>query len=160
MAENKINEEINKEEGYRNKKFIIAEILACIAFILNTICVLTAKEIHGPGAPAWLPHFGIVYWFKTTLAIIGLFYFFTSGVFITKKMPRYISISTLIILWYSIPVVNFFFNIIFNMLFSGISIARKEGITFQSRIPTQIIWSIPVFIVAIYLLVKSLKIKK
>lgn len=153
---------MDKEEGYKSNNFIIAEILACISFILNTVCVFTAKELHGPGAPAWLPSFGWVYWFKTILAVMGLFYFFTSRVFTAKEIPRYISISTLIVLWYSIPVVNLVFAIAipFNVLFSGINVVREQGITFESRIPTQIIWSIPMFIVLTDFLIRLIKINQ
>lgn len=148
------------EINYKNRNFIIAEILACITFILNTICVLTAKELHAPWAPPWLPGFVLGYWLKTFLAVVGLSYFFKSKVFIAREKPRYVSISTLIVLWYSIPGVNLVFNFLFDILFSGIDVVREQGVTFESRIPTQIIWSIPMLIVLADLLMKVIKIIK
>lgn len=148
------------EAIFKERNFVIAEILACVSFILNTICVITAKELHGPGAPSWLPHFGFIYWSKTILAVIGLFYFFTSRVFTIKSITRYFAILTLILLWFSIPLINSILTLHLDALFTGLDVARKQGVTFESRIPTQIVWSIPMFIVMVDLLRRStIKIK-
>lgn len=149
---------MDKVVGYKNTNFIIAEILACLSFVLNTICVVTAKNATGPFAPTWLPNFSFIYWFKTILAVVGIFYFFTSRVFITKEIPRYISISTLMILWYSIPVTNLVLHSPITIIFSKIQ--GSSDITYESRIPTQITWSIPMFIVTVNLLKQLYSIKR
>ena len=73
-----------QEESYKEKNFILAEILACVSFILNTISVVLAER-GGSFAPAWVPIFNWIYWLKTILAAMGLFYFLTSKVFTTKE---------------------------------------------------------------------------
>jgi len=141
---------------YKNNRFIIAEILACVTFVLNTICVVTAKEIHQSFSPVWLPNFGLIYWLKTILAIVGIFYFFSSAVFIAKKGSHYISIPTLAILRYSVPGVNFLLYFPIAMLF----IVDKNQTAYQAygvRIPVQIIWSIPAFLVAVDFIKKLVK---
>lgn len=138
--------------SFKERNFVIAEVLACASFILNTICVVTGREMHGPTAPAWLPHFGVIYWSKTVLAVLGLFYFFTSGVFTAKKTLRIISISTLILLLYSIPMVNvglYFFLLLIIMAIKG---ERYE--TYGDRIPVQIMWFIPMVIVMVDLFIR------
>jgi len=141
-----------EQVSFKERNFVIAEVLACTSFILNTICVVTGKERHGPTAPVWSPDFGFVYWLKTTLALVGLFYFFTSRVFAAKKTPLYVSVTTMVTLWYSVPMVNAFLTLDLDALFSGLYTAHKQVVSFGSRIPTQIVWSIPMIIVAIDLL--------
>ncbi len=144
-------------ETYKKTNFIIAEILACISFILNTICVVTADR-GGPFASVWITHFGIIYWSKTILAIIGIYYFFTSKVFTVREIPRYISICTLIILWYSIPFINTVLIIIVGTIFKAIQ--GSSTLEYEDRIPIQIIWSVPFFIIIRTLLMKIFKIIK
>lgn len=144
-------------ESYKKTNFIIAEILACLSFILNTICVVTADR-GGPFASAWVTHFGIIYWSKTILAIIGIYYFFTSKVFTAREIPHYISISTLIILWYSIPLINTVLIIIVGTIFKALQ--GLSTLEYEDRIPIQIIWSVPFFIIVIVLLMKIFKIRK
>ena len=87
------------EENSRAGDFVIAEVLACVTFVLNTICVVTGKMKSGPTMPVWLPDFGLIYWFKTILAVVGIVYLFRSKL----TSPRHIFVSTLIALFYSIP---------------------------------------------------------
>ena len=156
-----MEENIKNAETHKIFNFIIAEILACVSFIFNTICVMTADR-GGAWAPAWVPKFNLFYWLKTTLAIIGLFYFFTSRVFTTKQIPRYISIFTLIILWYSIPLVNTNFILIVGPLFKALQMLSLSPPSFEyeDRIPIQLIWSLPAFIVVINLLIKLARIQR
>lgn len=144
-------------ENYKSGRFITAELLACVTFILNTICVVTAKEKHGPFSPAWLPHFGVVYWTKTILAYIGVIYFFMSRPFFEKRVSRYVIVCTLVVFCYSIPVVNSLLTLPLDAIFSLESLSRNQGTTYESRIPTQIIWSIPMFMVAFDLLKRLIK---
>jgi len=134
-----------EQVSFKERNFVIAEVLACTSFILNTICVVTGKELHGEITPPWLPHFGFIYWLKTTLAIVGLFYFIFSRVFTTKSISRYISISTLMILLYSIPFINNW--LYFFLLLIVVAIKGERYETFGDRIPVQIMWSIPMIIV-------------
>ena len=70
MEENKITE-------YKKKNFVIAEISACVSFVLNTVCVASSYGNGGEfGSGWWNTNFNLSYWFKTIAAIIGLFYFF------------------------------------------------------------------------------------
>ncbi len=147
-------------ESYKNRNFLISEVLGCITIILTSINVILAREMHSSGAPVWMPSFGFLYWSKTILAIVGLCYFFTSKVFIDDENPKYISVITLILLLYSLPIINMFFTMPFEILFSGISTARKQGITYESRIPTLIVWAIPAFIVMLDVFKKLFRIKK
>jgi len=66
------------EENNRTRDFVIAEVLACVTFVLNTICVMTGEMKYGPTAPVWEPDFGLIYWLKTILAVVGIVYFFRS----------------------------------------------------------------------------------
>ncbi len=143
-------------EEYKKKNFIIAEILACVSFVLHTICVVTAER-GGSCAPAWVPKFNLIYWLKTISAAIGLFYFFISRVFSIKQIPRYISISTLIILFYSIPIINTTFLLLFAIIFK---IIRGSTFEYEDRIVIQIIWLIPALIVAIDILINLIKVRK
>lgn len=146
-------------EGDIDKRnFIIAEVLACTSFILNTICVITAER-GGPFASAWVTNFGLIYWFKTLMATAGLFYFFTSRAFITREISRYMSILTLIILWYSMPLANAAFVLIAGTIFKAIQ-SSSASLQYEDRIPIQIIWAIPAFMIAINLLAKLPNIKK
>lgn len=146
--------------NFKNRNFIISESLACVTFILNSINVITAKEVSGPGAPAWIPDFGLAYWLKTILAIVGLWYFFTSRVFINKNTSRYVSICTLLVLLYSIPVINMFFAMPFEILFSGIGTFDARSINYESRIPNLIVWAIPTCILLVDIFRKLIRIKK
>lgn len=149
----------NKKGECKINSFVIAESLATISFILNTICVITARQLYGAGSPTWLPHFGLMYWLKTILAGIGLIYLFISRVFSAKYCSRFLPIFTLLILLYSIPGVNFIFSLPFNVLFSYKNIVLDKGVTFEARIATQIVWSIPLFIVIANLLMKLARAK-
>jgi len=131
------------EKNKRDEYFIIAEILACISFILHTICVVTAER-GGSFAPAWITNFNAIYWLKTVSAIIGFYCFFISGVFNTKDISRYISISTLIILLYSLPIINTVFLFIFAIIFK---IIRGSTFEYEDRILIQTIWFIPLIFI-------------
>lgn len=148
-------------EKYKNiVNFTIAEFLACIAFVLTSANVILAKEMHVSGAPVWMPDFGLVYWIKTILAMLGLCYVFMSKVFANKENPKYIAVLTIILLLYSLPIVNMLFSMPFEALFSTNNKVHEQGITYQSRIPTIAVWAIPFFIVAADIFKKSLRIKK
>jgi len=149
MEENKITE-------YKNKNFVISEILACVSFILNTICVITAKDSSGPGSSAWNPDFGLLYWSKTIFAFAGIFYFLKQGLFGKKVARGYLIISTLIVLLYSIPIMNLSFIIITAMLLKLIGIVSLP-LKYQDRIPIQIFWSMPVFIIILDLRIILIK---
>jgi hypothetical protein len=143
---------------YKDKKVIICEVLVIGSFLLNTFCVLTAKELHGAAAPVWLPRFDVVYWLKTFLAISGAFFFVKTKEKFNQE-NRFLSILIFSLIVYSIPGLNFILALPFNIIFSGVSTLKNQGITFQSRIPTQIAWSIPVFVLAVDLVKRIFKIK-
>lgn len=149
MEENKITE-------YRKKNFVIAEISACVSFILNTVCVIMANR-GGPFAPAWLPRFDSFYWLKTILAASGVFYYLISNAFTSKEVPRYISIITFIILLYSVPFINSLFLIPFA---STLKVFRGSTFNFDDRITVQAIWSIPALILVLDLFVRLAKNQK
>jgi len=151
-------EKVIMEENSRDRDFVIAEVLACVTFVLNTICVVTGKMKSGEMMPVWLPDFGLVYWLKTVLAIIGLVYLFRSKII----HPLYIFILTLVVLLYSIPVINSFLTFPFDYILSGnimlqgidydVNIADKK--MFDARVYTQIAWSLPVLIIVANLFMK------
>ena len=93
--------EANKTIECKMNNFVIAEVLACISFILNSVCVITAKDSSGPGSLAWNPDFGLLYWLKTIFAFIGIYCFSKSGIFSSKTTKRYLIISTLVVILYS-----------------------------------------------------------
>jgi len=132
-------------ESVNKKLFLIAENLACISFIFNMICVITAER-GGAGSSAWITNFGVVYWFKTLLAVTGLFCFFGSRIFVSKLAPIYVTISTLIILLYSIPIINMSLTIIIGVLFKILQ-SKVVSLEYEDRLIIQTIWLIPVFIV-------------
>jgi CBS domain containing-hemolysin-like protein len=150
------------QENNRARDFVIAEVLACVTFVLNTICVVTGKIKHGPTAPVWEPDFGLIYWLKTILAVVGIVYFFRS-----RKYPASLIIKffTIVLLLFSLPVINFILTFYPSLIFSGNIMLRGTNFdvnyasmrAFNARIPTQATWSIPVFIIMIDLLVRFIK---
>jgi hypothetical protein len=141
MEENKITE-------YKKKNFIIAVILTSVSFILNTVCVANSHGSGGEfGSVWWNTDFNLFYWIKTIVAIFGLFYFFRSGIFTTKQVPRYLSIFTLIILLYSIPIVNFIFLFIPAIILKGII---HYDFVYKDRVIIQLIWPVFVFVLLLF----------
>ncbi|HTY45762.1 MAG TPA: hypothetical protein VMD52_07235 [Patescibacteria group bacterium] len=121
--------------------------------MLNTFCVFAANELHGAAAPVWLPNFGLIYWSKTSFAIAGAIFFIRLKE-IFKQKNNFLSLSIVILILYSIPGFNFILALPLNILFSGVATLKNQGITFQSRIPTQIVWSIPALVLTIDLVYK------
>lgn len=131
------------EEKIRESRFLIAEILACVSFILNTISVISVTG-GGPIGPT--PKFGLIYQIKTLTAIFGIFYFFYSGVFSLKQVSWRKKILTILILLYSIPIINILLNLPLIVLFKKMF---NTVFDYREMIISQIIWCIPVLIIAI-----------
>ncbi|MDD5513138.1 MAG: hypothetical protein PHD09_05170 [Candidatus Omnitrophica bacterium] len=146
------------EEKNQARDFVIAEVLACVTFVLNTICVVTGERKYTAGSAVWQPDFGLIYWLKTILAVIGLVYLFRSKL----TRPYHIFISTLVVLFYSIPIVNFILASHLNSFLSGSfllygtsrDLDYSSDLIFKGRIPTQLFWSIPMLLIANDLLAK------
>ncbi|MEW6100895.1 MAG: hypothetical protein AB1481_01195 [Candidatus Omnitrophota bacterium] len=138
----------------KTKDFMIAEVLAVVSFILNTILVFAGKETHAPFSAIWLPSFGLVYWIKTLLALAGLYYFFKAKAFSSQEIPRFISIIVFVVLLYSIPGINM---ILFGPALSIFFDRNDVRMTYQARIPAQMIWAIPAFVCLIDMLLRLLK---
>jgi len=149
------------EEKNQARDFVIAEVLACVTFVLNTVCVVTGEMKHGPTSPVWLPDFGLIYWLKTILAVVGIVYLFRSKL----TRPRYIFILTLTLLLYSVPVLNSFLAWPVIYFLSGAIMVDTSGLDsnyardliFNARIPTQIFWSLPMLLIANNLLFKIIR---
>ena len=119
-----------------------------MSFVLNTVCVASSYGNGGEfGSGWWNTNFNLSYWFKTIAAIIGLFYFFRSRAFTAKHVPRYLSIFTLIILWYSIPIVNFIFLYIPAIIAKGII---HYDFKYEDRIIIQFTWLVSVFLLLLF----------
>jgi len=150
------------EEKNQARDFVIAEVLACVTFVLNTICVVTGERKYTAGSSVWEPDFGLIYWLKTILAVIGIVYFFRS-----RKYPASLLIKffTIVLLLFSLPVINFILTFYPSLIFSGNIMLRGINFdvnyasmrSFNARIPTQATWSIPMFIIMIDLLVRFIR---
>ena len=134
----------NAKSEVNYKYFIIAEVLAVVSFILNTINVILTKEGSGPYSAVWV-QFGPIYWLKNLAVIFGLIYFFKSHIFWKRGWTLIVSCGTLLIIAYSIPVINFAFQFISEEVYRYFWIGALTP-QYQNRITIQAIWSIPVAI--------------
>ena len=149
------------QENNRARDFVIAEVLACVTFVLNTICVVTGGMKSGEMMPVWLPDFGLIYWLKTVLSVIGLVYLFRSKII----HPLYIFILVLVVLLYSIPVINSFLTFPFDYILSGAVMVNASELDsnyasdmmFKIRIPTQVFWLMPTLLLLNDLIAKFIK---
>jgi len=156
-------EKVIMEENNRARDFIIAELLACVTFVLNTICVVTGERKYTAGSAIWEPHFGLIYWLKTILAVVGIVYFFRSC---KAPVPWYVKFCTLIILLFSVPIINLILTFYPDLIFSGnimlrgqmhYNVSEADMRYFSARIPTQIAWSIPMLLIANDLIAKLMR---
>lgn len=127
------------------KYFIIAEILAVASFIPNAVNVLNSIEGHGPMSASWETKFGLLYWLKTVLSIVGwifLRYARTKPIANKAILLKFIVFLTIL---YSIPVANTIIELMTGVLYKAIAQFPTPPISFvySDRIPIIIIWSIP-----------------
>lgn len=145
------------DDKTRDKNLIIAEILSCLSFILNTICVYTADK-GTSFAPAWVTKLDFFYWLKTISAATGLVYLFISKVFFTKLVSRHLAFFVLIVLLYSIPFINTVFILIMGIIFKALQ--GSSTLEYEDRIIIQAIWLIPVSFIIINLFGERYKLIK
>lgn len=147
--------EENLQIKYNKSYFLIAELLAFLAFVFNSVCVIMADR-GGPFVAAWMPKFDLFYWLKTIFAVSGLVYYSISRALTSKEVPSHISLITLIILLYSIPFINSLFLIPFAVV---LKLFRGTTFYFDDRIAIQGVWSILVLILVLDFFIRLMKIQ-
>lgn len=127
------------------KYFIIAEMLAVAAYIPNAANVLIALEGHGPTSAAWEIRFGLFYWLKTALSVVGLIFLRKANTKPKTKKAILFKFVVVLTILYSIPFTNMSLATITGVFYKIVTQFPRPPSHFEyfDRIPIIIAWLIP-----------------